>query len=91
MVVGDVLNLKENCLVVVSADGWCYIYYTPKKREEGNVDVDLPSLSSQTDPSEDETKHLLATDDNGFLRLVHKQRIPANTKVLKILKNMFYF
>lgn len=26
--VGDILNQNRNCLVVITADGWCHIYAT---------------------------------------------------------------
>lgn len=83
LAIGDVLNIKENCLVVISADGWCHIYYISKKKatKQANLEADFPSLYSQNDSSEDETKQLLSTEENGFLELIHKQRIPANSKV----------
>lgn len=28
MTIGDIFNKNRNCLVVVTADGWCYIYST---------------------------------------------------------------
>lgn len=37
MAVGDVLNQHSNALVVVTTEGWCYIYSNAQKRsfEEG--------------------------------------------------------
>lgn len=39
MAVGDVLNQGSNCLVVVTTEGWCYVYNNTTKRDSGEETV----------------------------------------------------
>lgn len=36
--VGDVKNEDKNSLVIVTADGWCYIYENPFPSQEASTD-----------------------------------------------------
>ncbi|GLV45811.1 hypothetical protein CBL_02831 [Carabus blaptoides fortunei] len=87
VVIGDILNIKQNCLVIVSADGWCHIYSQKKHVtiDETNTSVpDSETVDGQASSSvrtEAEVEEDVILDDRGLLECVHKQRIPPNTKV----------
>lgn len=39
--VGDVLNENRNVLVIITADGWCYVYAAPEKSIETSEVIDV--------------------------------------------------
>ncbi|KAF5297396.1 hypothetical protein FQR65_LT01327 [Abscondita terminalis] len=94
VVVGDILNCGKNSLVVITADGWCYIYNvsieTEVQVDEGVDQVDGQMFSSESVESEksSETKSYSSESvantslekEKVELKRVHVQRIPANTK-----------
>lgn len=54
--IGDIFNEKQNNLVIVTADGWCYIYKAVLKKkvvecEETPEDVDTVSQILDVDSS----------------------------------------
>ncbi|KAK5640395.1 hypothetical protein RI129_011206 [Pyrocoelia pectoralis] len=91
--VGDVLNVGKNCLVVITADGWCHIYSVVVScatidvdvQDEGADQVDGQMFSSESIESERSHSNESAVNssqDNERVELkrLHLQRIPANTK-----------
>ncbi|KAF5286082.1 hypothetical protein FQA39_LY16428 [Lamprigera yunnana] len=88
--VGDILNLGKNCLVVITADGWCYIYYVhhvlEPQTDEGVDQVDGQIFSSESIESEkSRSSESIANTSTSEkvkveLKQLHLQRIPANTK-----------
>ncbi|KAK4873271.1 hypothetical protein RN001_015300 [Aquatica leii] len=90
VVIGDILNCGKNSLVVITADGWCYIYniYTEVESQvdEGVDQVDgqifsSESLESEKSQSSESVMNTPVIDKEKVeLRRVHLQRIPANTK-----------
>lgn len=89
--VGDIFNFGKNCLVVITADGWCYVYcvlvsYVTDECEaedEGSDQVDGQIFSSESIESErsnDSAVHSVQEKERVELKRLHLQRIPANTK-----------
>ncbi|CAH0547712.1 unnamed protein product [Brassicogethes aeneus] len=92
--VGDILNQNKNSLVVITADGWCYIYEVPTKdlSESNNEDfdevdgqmhsssnTDAPASSSESTNTQKSTKNVESPDKMQVV-CIHVQRIPANVK-----------
>lgn len=86
------MNIKQNCLVIVSADGWCHIYFSQKKQitigQTNTIVPDTETVDGQVSSSvkleaevEEDTKKDVIHDDRRLLECVHKQRIPPNSKV----------
>ncbi|XP_022909335.2 KICSTOR complex protein ITFG2-like isoform X1 [Onthophagus taurus] len=89
VVVGDVLNQKRNCLVIVTADGWCFIYSAEENGGDAGDDVDkisenMESLIFSTESNCSSRSGSIAGDGKEeprvFLKRIHAQRIPPNTK-----------
>ncbi|XP_072398636.1 KICSTOR complex protein ITFG2-like [Diabrotica undecimpunctata] len=96
MAVGDITNQNKNVLIVITADGWCYLYINPvplvgdsfqKEKDEGVEEVDGQSHSVTgnieiSPPVDVPTASKDKTNKKEKIQLVcfHVQRIPANTK-----------
>jgi hypothetical protein len=89
--VGDIFNKQKNSLVIVTTDGWCYIYETvdnhSKQTEETEkTDEELSQVDGQVQSGEnlehstESSKSQTEKDENQQLVCVHIQRIPANAK-----------
>lgn len=52
--VGDILNIKKNCLVVITGDGWCYIYCCVKQTSSFT-----DSSETQLDEGVDQVKYFV--------------------------------
>ncbi|CAG9824272.1 unnamed protein product [Phaedon cochleariae] len=94
--IGDVMNQNKNILIVVTGDGWCYLYAAPEYSDseltmtnvEGieQIDGQIHSTSGtgsfETLPSSDtgSTIKIKRENDKNELVCIHKQRIPANAK-----------
>lgn len=53
IVIGDILNRKQNCLTIISADGWCHIYCCLKNMKN-DADIEqattvMPEETSSVD------------------------------------------
>ncbi|KAK9720116.1 Integrin-alpha FG-GAP repeat-containing protein 2 [Popillia japonica] len=95
VIVGDILNRNRNYLVIVTADGWCYIYSAAQgdvldsfdsrdfQSDKRSDQTDGQSASADTNNSPKSDSLLDDTtreSDKTFLRRIHVQRIPPNTK-----------
>ncbi|XP_018321786.1 KICSTOR complex protein ITFG2 [Agrilus planipennis] len=81
--IGDILNINQNCLVVITADGWCHIYYCPpqsKKLENSDIDITDGQVMSSGSTDSDKNIQTPQTDSQNLkLKCIHVQRIPPNT------------
>lgn len=63
--VGDILNNGKNYLVVITADGWCYIYSSIT--EFFAQTVESSESSERTEEAKEEVRHLKTVE----LALIH--------------------
>lgn len=92
--VGDIMNQNKNVLIIIAADGWCYLYAYPetsKDVDEGVEEIDGPLQSLSVSEGTEALPYvdvLSPTSDNqkekAELICIHEQRIPANTKDIVI-------
>lgn len=61
--VGDVRNENRNSLVVVTTDGWCYIYEVPLQMPEDNTE-DNSNVEDETKTSTDEVDGQIQSSSN---------------------------
>ncbi|KAJ8922182.1 hypothetical protein NQ315_004117 [Exocentrus adspersus] len=91
--VGDIFNENRNSLVVVTADGWCFVYAAPEVPvdsadvievdegiEQTDGQIQSTSASGSVETLVSDTSKQAKKDDKFQLLCVHKQRIPANAK-----------
>lgn len=95
LAVGDIFNENRNCLVIVTGDGWCYIYGNSAQDEinedetsihnsvDDSVDVvDGQILSGESEVQTSDSSHSKPFEKKHGLQQLHVQRIPANTKYI---------
>ncbi|KAG5894209.1 hypothetical protein JTB14_038379 [Gonioctena quinquepunctata] len=94
--IGDIMNQKRNVLIIITADGWCYLYAAERNFDDSSqkhldeevdqVDGQIHSTSgtgsSETLPTGDFSNLNIKKDKREKTQLVciHMQRIPANSK-----------
>ncbi|XP_044269224.1 KICSTOR complex protein ITFG2-like [Tribolium madens] len=89
--VGDIFNKQKNSLVIVTADGWCYIYEVPDNginvsEEVEKTDEDISQVDGQVQSGEtleystESNRSQGDKEEKPQLVCVHIQRIPANAK-----------
>ncbi|XP_060520130.1 KICSTOR complex protein ITFG2-like [Cylas formicarius] len=89
--VGKITNQERNSLIIITSDGWCYLYETEvtSKSVNNKDEVDGQTQSSSSVPTtETQSSSESTTGDHklknksskNLLVQVHVQRIPANVK-----------
>ncbi|KAJ8982298.1 hypothetical protein NQ317_001158 [Molorchus minor] len=92
--VGNILNDNRNVLIIITADGWCYLYAIPERQTEklgsnlsdGVEEVDGQNQSTsgsgsvETLSNTDTTSTTKLREKQLQLICIHQQRIPANAK-----------
>ncbi|XP_056631060.1 KICSTOR complex protein ITFG2-like isoform X1 [Diorhabda sublineata] len=94
--VGDIMNQNQNVLIIITADGWCYLYAYPETSSNNTdqaveeVDGPLQSLSVSEGTEAFRNVYVSSTPSPAYkkekaeLICIHEQRIPANTKDIVI-------
>lgn len=94
LAVGDIMNKNRNVLIIITADGWCYLYANPENNQsdssQKDIDEGVEEVDGQTQSSSiSGSNETLPIDivlpvtnkkDKTQLVCVHMQRIPANSK-----------
>ncbi|XP_076264137.1 KICSTOR complex protein ITFG2-like [Rhynchophorus ferrugineus] len=81
--VGDIRNINRNSLVIVTADGWCYIYEVPEDTKDiiGNIRDSLSNLKVGIDEVEGQNQSSSNTEVNSTNESVGSEK--KNKKEIK--------